>query len=29
MQETAEKIIKPILAEFPDPDPVGIAELNV
>jgi hypothetical protein len=29
LKETAEKVIKPILAEFPDPDPVGIAEKMV
>lgn len=29
MRETTEKIIKPILQEFPDPEPVGIAELAV
>ena len=27
--ETTEKIIKPILMEFPDPEPVGNAELTV
>jgi hypothetical protein len=29
VRETTEKIIKPILMEFPDPEPVGIAELTV
>jgi len=26
MKETASRIIQPLLAEFPDPDPIGIAE---
>ena len=29
MKETADKIIQPLLAEFPDPDPVGVAEKAV
>ena len=29
MKETADKIIQPLLAEFPDPDPVGVAEKTV
>jgi len=29
MRETATKIIQPLLAEFPDPDPVGVAEKAV
>lgn len=26
MKETADKIIQPLLAEFPDPDPIGVSE---
>lgn len=26
LRETSTKIIQPLLAEFPDPDPVGVAE---
>ena len=26
LRETSSKIIQPLLAEFPDPDPVGVAE---
>jgi len=29
MKETAAKIIQPLLAEFPDPDPIGVAERTV
>ena len=29
MRETADKIIQPLLAEFPDSDPVGVAERTV
>lgn len=29
MRETADKIIQPLLAEFPDPDPAGVAERMV
>lgn len=29
MKETADKIIQPLLAEFRDPDPVGVAEKAV
>ncbi|HPT28869.1 MAG TPA: hypothetical protein PLZ95_20780 [Bryobacteraceae bacterium] len=29
MRETATKIIQPLLVEFPDPDPVGVAEKTV
>ena len=29
MKETADKIIQPLLAEFPDPDPIGVAEKAV
>jgi len=29
LRETSDKIIQPLLAEFPDPDPVGVAERTV
>ena len=29
LKETADKIIQPLLAEFPDPNPVGVAEKAV
>jgi hypothetical protein len=29
LRETSDKIIQPLLAEFPDPDPVGVAEKQV
>jgi hypothetical protein len=29
MMETSEKMIRPILDEFPDPDPVGVSERMV
>jgi hypothetical protein len=29
LRETSDKIIQPLLAEFPDPEPVGVAEKQV
>ena len=29
LRETSDKIIQPLLAEFPEPDPVGVAEKQV
>ncbi|HNY41796.1 MAG TPA: hypothetical protein PKJ41_15455 [Bryobacteraceae bacterium] len=29
LRETSDKIIQPLLAEFPDPDPAGVAERMV
>jgi hypothetical protein len=29
LRETSDKIIQPLLAEFPDPDPIGVAEKTV